>query len=218
MSDVEYPDRAPKYLLGSFREGDFKNPASFIVKLRDGSDPLSAYLLTLFTPETQQLLAHYDGSAPVTKSLRRSITKELNELLGVNSIYEDERFSGVVLTDEIKSLIAQEPANEDLARLNRLLLEAAYPEDISKGHALGSSRADQIISLREDLSEANDRIEAEKKIVTDIYVQLEAEQKEIPKHGVVLGGYNKVYVDTVMKRLIQVARSRRNPGRKAGGD
>src|SRR5438128_7843613 len=39
-----------------FQAGDFKDPVALAVKLRDGSDPLSAYLHGQLPPATQRLL------------------------------------------------------------------------------------------------------------------------------------------------------------------
>jgi hypothetical protein len=48
-----------------------------------------------------------------------------------NSIYNPERFSKVHLSEETKTLLVQKPLR-DSARLNRLLLEDAYPTEIAR--------------------------------------------------------------------------------------
>ena len=57
---------------------------------------------------------------------------ELNRLLEGPSIYDANRFAQVKFSDYLQQFIAQNPQGDTRIRLNRLLLEAAYPEDIAK--------------------------------------------------------------------------------------
>jgi len=47
-----------------------------------------------------------------------------------SNLFEENRFAHVPLNDEIRELISNKPQGRDLRYLNRLLLEAAYPEGI----------------------------------------------------------------------------------------
>jgi len=64
----------------------------------------------------------------------------LNDVLRSGSIYDKERFCDVHLREETETLLSQPPEGEEIARLNRLLLEDAYPDDIQNG-ALGLDKA-----------------------------------------------------------------------------
>jgi hypothetical protein len=50
----------------------------------------------------------------------------------IEPLYESNRFAQVSLSDYLKKFIAQNPQSDTRIRLNRLLLEAAYPAEISK--------------------------------------------------------------------------------------
>ena len=66
------------------------------------------------------------------KAQRDALVDYLNTLLKGSSLYQAERFKGVQLSEETKKLIEREPQGEDLIRLNRMLLEDAYPHEIAK--------------------------------------------------------------------------------------
>ena len=110
----------------------FKEPAGFAVKLRDAGDPLSKYIREQFPAETQQLLEAYNESHPPSDSLQTALVTELNQLLIGESLYKEERFVQAKLTKKVQKLIENNPGGEDLIRLNRLLLEEAYPKEIAK--------------------------------------------------------------------------------------
>ena len=115
-----------------FHINDLKDPASLAVKLRDGRDLISQYLQRKINASTQRLLDEYDGSSPLPKLLQEVLINELNGLLMGPSLFNKESFAQVCLTEETQKLIAQNPQGEDLIRLNRLLLEEAYPHEIAK--------------------------------------------------------------------------------------
>jgi hypothetical protein len=60
------------------------------------------------------------------------LTSGLNRAVGTNCIYESNRFAGVVLSEETRNLLAQDPATVNVSLLNRLLLEDAYPAELVK--------------------------------------------------------------------------------------
>jgi len=130
---AQYADSGSSWLLNV---EDLRNPDSLAYKLGHAHDPLSRYLKEHFSPRTQQRLAEYDGSRPPSAGLRTAIVDELNQLLQGPSLFREERFRGIRLTGEIQRLIEQELQGESLIRLNRLLLEAAYPDEIARHRAI----------------------------------------------------------------------------------
>jgi thioredoxin-like negative regulator of GroEL len=69
-----------------------------------------------------------------SESLRRRQQQLAQEIAGlkVEPLYEANRFTGVKLSDYLSEFIAQNPQGDTRIRLNRLLLEAACPNDIAK--------------------------------------------------------------------------------------
>jgi hypothetical protein len=111
-----------------FKESDFLDPAGFLAKLRQ-PDPLSKHLLESLTPQTRALL---DRSAP-DKQWRKAVAKDLNEqVLEKGKLYTPERFANVKLSDRTQHFIKEDPKSHTLIRLNRILLEEAFPGFIAK--------------------------------------------------------------------------------------
>jgi hypothetical protein len=64
--------------------------------------------------------------------IKKALRQNFNEAIVGSSIYDRTRFSEISLRPETMALIAENPQGERLARLNRLLLEDAYPIEIPK--------------------------------------------------------------------------------------
>ncbi len=143
----------------TFSEGDFLGDQGLGLtkKLWAKADPLSQFLYSKLSPETiAQYQGYLDPNTPTeappvpanangearqspakTKNdLRRShlshLATDLNAVLNNGqSIYDPARFAGVTLSDFTKQFMAQPNLTPDkLIRLNRLLLEDAYPNEI----------------------------------------------------------------------------------------
>jgi hypothetical protein len=84
-----------------------------------------------------------------TKTLRQALVGELNLILQ-KSLYTPARFVGVMLSEEIQTLIEAKPQQgRALARLNYSLLEAAYPNEIRKSYAAYRERLKGVIDVLE---------------------------------------------------------------------
>jgi hypothetical protein len=117
-------------------------------KLWAKGDPVSEYLFGHLTPETQQLYQDYNSLDPSSSDLEglkkksdflkrfiSGLASDLNKVItGGQSIYDEGRFAKVTLSEFTKKFMAENPnpTGEALTRLNRLLLEDAYPNEISK--------------------------------------------------------------------------------------
>ena len=110
---------------------DFKDISSLATKLHDKADPLSAYLASNLSETTLQTLVHYKQGLSSDSSARVAIMQDLNSLILKTNIYSPERFAGITLQEAAKGLLAQEPKSRNEARLNRLLLADAYPNELS---------------------------------------------------------------------------------------
>lgn len=117
-----------------FRVDDFKNPVGLAAKLKSPAvgDVVSRDLKAQFSANTQTLLTQYDGVSPLSEALQRALIDELNQILQGASFHNPARFAGVTLRPETQSLLAQIPRGEELLRLNRMLLEDAYANEITK--------------------------------------------------------------------------------------
>src|SRR5215210_6863703 len=137
-----YADRAayhPFLVRGRVLEGlaplipgdlvELADPAGVIARLRAASGPLSQYLRERFSPETRLLLDQHAPSSS-TIALQRALVEELNRIVRGPSIFDEDRFAGIQLSEETRDLLDSEPRGNDLIFLNRRLLEEAYPGEI----------------------------------------------------------------------------------------
>ncbi|MEI7819964.1 MAG: hypothetical protein WCK55_03535 [Verrucomicrobiota bacterium] len=130
-----------------FLPGHISDPLELLRKLKEKEDPVSAYLWGRLTDHTQnkiQLFDDIDG-APYDQieGLLRTLCYDLNEVLSGPRIYDATFFKSVVLPANTKKLLSRMLRGEDLVRLNRLLLEAAYDKEIVKSSTLGQSAAER---------------------------------------------------------------------------
>jgi len=117
--------------------GGITDPAGFAGKLANGSDPLSAYLRGQLEDPVKSGLAAYTPSNADAKAVISALVKNLNQVIGGPSIYEKSRFRATVLRPETAALLQQNPRGQQLARLNKLLLEDAYPAELAKSVTTG---------------------------------------------------------------------------------
>ncbi len=104
--------------------------ASLANKFKNSQDLLSQHLQANLSQGTKELLEQFDPAQPVSENLRKALIIDLDLLLKTN-IYESQRFAHVPLTDDILEWIKQNPSENELIRLNRVLLEKAYPQEIT---------------------------------------------------------------------------------------
>ncbi|NEQ12381.1 MAG: hypothetical protein F6K44_00065 [Moorea sp. SIO3E2] len=123
-----------QFNLESFR--DLPGLAIQLLVATVATDQLSHYLKIHLPPETLELLNHYDGFPPLPEPLQQGLVQTLNQQLVNPSLYRKNKpyFQTLTLSKAAQQLLAQQPIGEDRQRLNRLLLEAAYPDYISPSH------------------------------------------------------------------------------------
>ena len=113
-----------------FKPDQFTNLRDLAAKLRksDRQDNLSKYLYGRLSQPTRDLLDSQADEGPI----RRALTTDLNAILKGGSIYDAERFKGITLPPLIVEATGQNNIPATLIRLNRRMLEEAYPGDIVK--------------------------------------------------------------------------------------
>ena len=105
---------------------DFNDPRHLPDKLAAHTDAVSQFLWSGFSADAQKVLAEPgDGHLKLCV-----LAAEMNRAIRGSSIFEDQRFTGVKLSPETLSLKTQNPQGDAVRRLNRLLLQDAYPHEI----------------------------------------------------------------------------------------
>jgi MFS family permease len=64
--------------------------------------------------------------------LRVALAEAITGIMKGDSLFETQRFTGVTLSGQTQQLLKQAPRGGDLVRLNRCLLEDAFPSDLAK--------------------------------------------------------------------------------------
>ena len=116
-----------------FLPGDCTDPASLVQQLTASvRDPLSAFLWTASQPDERYVLTNPNAGRDEMGTV---LITFFNRLIHAGtSLYTDDRFAALHLSEETSRLLHQAPpaSGSDLVRLNRLLLEDAYPAAISR--------------------------------------------------------------------------------------
>lgn len=107
--------------------GDFQDLPRLLQTIRQGADPVSAFVWNQFAPGARQLLADTNTTASEQQVL---FIEELNSVLRRVSLYDPQRFADVSLSAEARARLADNPTGAKRIRLNVLLLRDAYPETI----------------------------------------------------------------------------------------
>jgi subfamily B ATP-binding cassette protein MsbA len=113
---------------------DIKDLPRLEDRLGHPQDGVSKFLVGRFSADTRDELA----SAPAlvdTNLLKERLVSELNLVLTGSSIYEPSRFAGVQLTPQTQRLMAAAPGTVETGRLNRFLLEDAFPLELAKNRS-----------------------------------------------------------------------------------
>jgi tetratricopeptide (TPR) repeat protein len=122
-----------------FSESDFVDLAALVSRLRPNPDQdgVSRFVYEALSKETREALAGPRNEA----ALKRALAADLNLLLErelkpaatpASALWDATRFQGVAISEYLQDFIRQNPRSDTRIRLNRLLLEAAYPREIAR--------------------------------------------------------------------------------------
>ncbi len=121
----------------SLSRSDVRDPEAFAQKLTQGTDAVSAFLRERLPDAVKADLAAYSASNANANAVMSAAAKAVTQKLEGPSIYDEARFRGVALRPETQLLLERHPHGLELARLNKLLLEDAYPAELAKSVTSG---------------------------------------------------------------------------------
>jgi DNA-directed RNA polymerase len=125
----EFTEILEMHGCSSFEANEVKHAVEFFKRLQIASDSVASYVWKRFSSEAQETLASMNASKKV-KIL--CVVEELNMIRDGASLRDEACFSEVPLTPETVSLGKSARSSGELARLNRLFLEDAYPRYLSR--------------------------------------------------------------------------------------
>ena len=135
LADYQYKIEGDAFT--NFSVDDFVDLPSLASKLRQKKGPVDTWLAAQLSSATRAALEAYQGSSSDQAPLRTVLLQDLNTTVRGSSIYNTQRFHGVNLRSETQDLLSKKPQGDGLLRLNRLLLEDAYPLELSRNELPG---------------------------------------------------------------------------------
>ena len=111
---------------------DLMAAVSLALKLKNRVDAISAYVGNRLSDSTQTGLAAWQSPSMPSEDLQKALVKDFNSILRGESIWDEARFNGVDVRAETLNLLKSNPIEDELVRVNRLLLEDAYQLEISR--------------------------------------------------------------------------------------
>ena len=171
--------------LSLFSPGDILNLPSFANKLNQPADAVSLFLKGQLSAATQAALTDYQIANTNSIPLQTALVEDLNKIIRSQTIYSTQRFAGVVLRQKTQQLLAQNPQTNSPRSLNRLLLEDAYPLELSRNHKsvlVNRWLAAPVISRRISNGVLTFTADCERDEADQLVTGLNAAYKEIHKH------------------------------------
>ncbi len=111
-------------------EDDIAKAPALADKLAAKSDPVSTYLYQHFDSNAQAALVAWKLAPTNETGLSTILATNLNNAVSETNFFDQSRFQNVALSSETKSRLEKRSAHD--FRLNRLLLEDAYPTELKK--------------------------------------------------------------------------------------
>lgn len=141
LSQVKAPqalaDIEVLYGAAHFSTNDLIGVCSLVAAMTNHSDLLSGYLWSNLSAQAQAILAATNATFQQAQYI---LLTNFNGLIQAGPLYETNRFAPVSLSGRTRRLLLRNPQSGDLlVRLNRFLLEDAYPQGLAR---LRSSRFD----------------------------------------------------------------------------
>jgi hypothetical protein len=125
--------------------GDVTRPREFYDTIAAANDPISEYIKNRLSERARRSLFESAWAQRQPDLAAERLIRQVARRLRTDAaFYSEERFGGVDLPPSVQALAKTHPKDRDLVRLNRMLLEAAYP-------SLIQPRPEEPIPLGRDL-------------------------------------------------------------------
>jgi len=148
-----------KTIRGSimFMPDDFTDLAGLARVLANPSSRLDDFIQAHLSDNTLAWLDKFDGSAS-RAGLQAALCADLNRLMAGPCLYTAQRFQGVNLNNNTRVLLDHKLVGDALLRLNRMLLEDAYPKFLARNFLSNLKAEDAIVHRMSLMVEASTRL------------------------------------------------------------
>lgn len=117
---------------GPFAAGDIADLALLALRLVKPRDEASRHVRALLSQDILADVSAVLAPGRIAEGLEARLAGEIEGILRGAPLWDRRRFAGVALRPETKDLLGAGPEGEALYRLNRLLLEDAWPQEIAR--------------------------------------------------------------------------------------
>lgn len=121
----------PQKTSPSFSTDDIVNLPAFTEQLAQHTNQVAAFVWTQLSDSTRESITSFEQSGADQGPLKAALVTDLNRLLRSGPIYDPQRFASVSLSPEARSMLVDNQTGEQLAKLNRMVLEDAFPGELA---------------------------------------------------------------------------------------
>jgi hypothetical protein len=124
--------------LGQFSGADFVDFTSFAKKMLNPADSISSFINQHLDDTVKTSLASYSADAENAKAVKTAFVRNMTKIVSAKkSIYDRDLFKDVQLRPETEELLKNKKLKgQDLARLNKMLIEDAYPKELARSSSV----------------------------------------------------------------------------------
>jgi len=109
---------------------DITRPQAIVDSLTENENDFTMYLAEHLSSQTQGYINEYKSSGNLSSDLVTSLTDDLNRIAAGELIYDPIRFKDIELSDYSKAVLERYQEPQDAFRINKLILQQAYPLEI----------------------------------------------------------------------------------------
>ena len=107
-------------------------------RLQTQVDPVAAFVAGRLSPIGEWAVTEAVQPKRDIKAVRRMLADDFTQIVNGPLIYDPVLFSQVPLRQETRMLLEKKPTDQEVAQANRLLLEDAFPVELSRKHSAGN--------------------------------------------------------------------------------
>jgi cell division protein FtsW len=114
------------------RPSDIRDPGGLAARIQTGSDPVAGHLGTALSDRLLRKLP--SSRVPANQfpaELRAALAEDLNRIILAGPLYDSLRFHNVALSRQTREMLARSAESGQTAKLNRMLLHDAFPDDVA---------------------------------------------------------------------------------------
>ncbi|MFH1475947.1 MAG: LptF/LptG family permease [Verrucomicrobiota bacterium] len=141
-----------------FMADDFTDLDGLAQVLADPPNRLTDFIQTHLSDNTLARLDQYDGAPAKRAGLAAALLTDLNALMTGPCLWTARRFQGINLNDNTRVLLDHQPTGDALLRLNRMLLEDAYPAFLARNFLSDLKAEDAVVHRMSLMVEVSTRL------------------------------------------------------------